>query len=38
MSIVTGDELKLADSGEHLQKGTEKIRRLSPHQIDSFNR
>jgi hypothetical protein len=36
MSIETGDELKLADSGEHLRKGIAKIRRFRPPLLDSF--
>jgi hypothetical protein len=36
MSIETRDELKLADSGEHLRKGIAKIRRFRPPLLDSF--
>jgi hypothetical protein len=36
MSIETGDELKLVDSGEHLQKGIAKPRRFRQPLLDSF--
>jgi hypothetical protein len=36
ISIETGDELKLADFGEHLRKGITKIRRFRPPLLDSF--
>jgi hypothetical protein len=36
MSIETGDELKLADSGEHLQRGTTICQRLGLPLHDSL--
>jgi hypothetical protein len=36
-SMVDGDELKLADSGEHLRKGTEKFDRFKTPRLDSFH-
>jgi hypothetical protein len=36
MSIETGDELKLADSGEHLRKGTTDCRRMELSLLDSL--
>jgi hypothetical protein len=35
-SIETGDELKLADSGEHLRKGFAKSQRFRPPFLDYF--
>jgi hypothetical protein len=35
-SIETGDELKLADSGEHLRKEIAKIRRVRKNGSDSY--
>jgi hypothetical protein len=37
VAIVDGDELKLADSGEHLRKGTEKSDRFKTPRLDSFH-